>query len=55
MINMSKTETIVEYMGSYLWENQLWIVMENMELGPLCDLLAVGAASISAMYACLCC
>lgn len=24
MINMSKTDTIVEYLGSYMWENQVW-------------------------------
>ena len=34
-ISRAKHENIVRYFGSYLWRDELWVVMEMMEGGPL--------------------
>jgi hypothetical protein len=34
-ISRTKHENIVRYFGSYLWRDELWVVMEMMEGGPL--------------------
>jgi len=34
-ISRAKHENIVRYYGSYLWRDELWVVMEMMEGGPL--------------------
>ena len=34
-ISRAKHQNIVRYFGSYLWRDELWVVMEMMEGGPL--------------------
>jgi len=40
MMKTSKHECVVEYVGSYLKEDLLWVVMEYMDAGPLTDIIS---------------
>ena len=39
MQNLSEHPNIVGYLETWLWEDQIWLVMEYMEGGPLTDLV----------------
>jgi hypothetical protein len=37
---LSRHPNIVQGLDTYMWEKELWVVMEAMQGGSLCDLLA---------------
>jgi len=40
MMELSRHPNIVQGIDTYMWEKELWIVMEAMEGGSLCDMIA---------------
>lgn len=42
MQQMSKHPNIVSYIETYLWEENIWLIMECMEGGPLTDMVGPG-------------